>query len=79
MNGMAAEANNWGPAALIVFGYIVAAFWQNKRIDDLRLWIQAEFASIRSDIQRLEGKIDKLDTRVKALEDARNSGVVGIR
>jgi len=76
---MAPEVNNWGPAALIVFGYIVAAFWQNKRIDDLKLWIQSEFNALRSDVQRLEGKIDKLDTRVKVLEDARNSGVVSIR
>ncbi len=72
MNGMAAEANNWGPAALIVFGYIVAAFWQNKRIDDLKIWLLPEFAHINE-------KLDKLDARVKVLEDSRNSGVVGVR
>jgi len=66
----AAVANNWGPAALIVFGYIVAAFWQNKRIDDLKTWLEAEFRHISE-------KLDKLDGRVKVLEDARTSGVVG--
>lgn len=67
---MSNEMNNWGPAALIVFGYIVAAFWQNKRIDDLKTWLQSEF-------QHIDQKLDKLDARVKTLEDARNSGVVG--
>lgn len=27
--------SNWGPAALIVVGYMAAAMWQNKRIDDI--------------------------------------------
>ncbi|HXE14251.1 MAG TPA: hypothetical protein VN633_19135 [Bryobacteraceae bacterium] len=62
----------WGPAAVIMFGYVAAAFWQNKRVDDLKTWLSAEF-------NHLNEKIDKLDTRVKALEDARNSGVVGVR
>ena len=63
---MTEAANNWGPAALIVFGYIVAAFWQNKRIDDLKTWLESEF-------RHLNEKADKLDGRVKALEDARGA------
>ncbi len=63
-------SSNWGPAAIIVFGYIVAAFWQNKRIDDLKTWLESEF-------KHLNEKVDKLDGRVKTLEDARTSGVVG--
>ena len=69
---MAVDANNWGPAALIVFGYIVAAFWQNKRIDDLKTWLASEFAHVND-------KLDKLNDRVKVLEDARSSGIVGVR
>lgn len=65
-------ANNWGPAALIVFGYIVAAFWQNKRIEDLKTWLDSEFKHINE-------KLDKLDDRVRTLENARDSGVVGVR
>jgi hypothetical protein len=38
-----AVVNNWGPAALIVFGYMVAAFWQNKRVEDIKDWAKAEF------------------------------------
>ena len=66
------SANNWGPAAMIVFGYIVAAFWQNKRIDDLKTWLDSEFKHINE-------KLDKLDTRVGVLEESRNSGVIPAR
>ncbi len=76
---MPAQVNNWGPAALIVFGYIVAAFWQNKRIDDLKDWIKAEFKRVDQHFPQLNEKLDKLDGRVKALEDARPSGILGVR
>ena len=45
------QVNNWGPAALIVFGYIAAAYWQSKRFDDMKEWFHAE-------IGRLETKVD---------------------
>ncbi len=67
---MKEQVNNWGPAAIIVFGYIAAAFWQNKRIDDIKLWLDAEFRHINE-------KLDKLDSRVKSLEESRSSGVIG--
>ncbi|MDQ2712333.1 MAG: hypothetical protein M3Y24_08920 [Acidobacteriota bacterium] len=51
MNTAAGIANNWGPAALIVFGYIVAAFWQNKRIDDLKTWLESEFRHIEAEFK----------------------------
>ncbi len=70
-------SSNWGPAAIIVFGYIVAAFWQNKRIDDLKTWLESEFRHVESEFKRVNEKLDKLDVRVKTLADARNSGVVG--
>jgi hypothetical protein len=58
--------SNWGPAALIVFGYIVAAYWNSKRFDDFKLWIGAE-------LRRLEGKIDgveaRLSTDIKRLQE----------
>ena len=70
-------SSNWGPAAIIVFGYIVAAFWQNKRIDDLKTWLESEFRHVESEFKRVNEKLDKLDVRVKTLEDALNLGVVG--
>ncbi len=62
---------------MIVFGYIVAAFWQNKRIDDLKTWLESEFKHIDGRFGIINEKLDKLDGRVKVLEDARSSGVVG--
>lgn len=75
----AEAANNWGPAALIVFGYMVAAFWQNKRVEDLKDWIKAEFKAVDSRLDTIAEKLDTLNLRVKALEDARSSSVVGVR
>ena len=60
MNTAAGVANNWGPAVLIVFGYTLAAFFQNKRVDDLRTWLEAKF-------RLMNEKIDKLDSRVLGL------------
>ena len=61
----------------------MAAFWQNKRIDDLKDWIKAEFKRVDEHFRHVdEGfrqvneKLDRLDVRVKALEDARTPGVL---
>ncbi len=62
--------SNWGPAALIVLGYIVAAYWNSKRFDDFKLWMGAELKRIEdtlgSELKRLE---EKIDNSVKRLED----------
>ncbi len=54
---MPAELNNWGPAAVIVFGYVAAAFWQNKRIDDVKDWIKAEFGRVHDRLDRIEKRL----------------------
>jgi hypothetical protein len=62
--------SNWGPAALIVFGYMVAAYWNSKRFDDFKLWIGAELKRVeettKSEIKRLE---DTIKSEIKRLED----------
>ena len=73
---MQTVVNNWGPSALIVFGYMVAAFWQNKRIDDMKDWVKAEFSRVHDRFDRMEKTLDKLDARVKALEDDLRSPLV---
>ncbi len=77
MNPMPVEVNNWGPASLIVFGYLAAAFWQNKRFDDMKDWFKAEIGRVegelKAEVKRTDGvlgaKLDGLTVRVKALED----------
>ena len=64
------QANNWGPAALIVFGYVVAAYWNSKRFDDFKLWMGSELKRVEdtlaSELKRME---EKVDNSVKRLED----------
>jgi len=93
--------NNWGPAALIMFGYIAASFWQNKqvegmnkrfedmgkRFDDmgkhfddrfegLKEWAKTEFSRVHDRLDRMEKTLEKLDGRVKVLEDESRSHLV---
>jgi len=77
---MPAEVNNWGPAALIVFGYMAAAIWQNKRIDDfskrfddMKDWVKAEFGRVHDRLTSIDKTLEKLDGRVKVLEDESRS------
>ena len=79
--------SNWGPAAIIVFGYVAAAFWQSKRFEDLKDWIKAEIGRVEGTLTgkldtsgvKLDG-IDKrlasLEVRVGKLEDAIRSPLV---
>ena len=68
--------NNWGPAAIIILGYVVGLYFQNKRLDDFKeglyKYLGSEFESItkefaavrtelRSEVKRLEDKIDHLE------------------
>ena len=54
--------NNWGPAAIIVFGYIVGFYFQNKRIDD----INHRF----DDLYRyLDLRFSQIERRLRVLEE----------
>ncbi len=78
--------SNWGPAAIIVFGY-VAASWQSKRFEDLKDGIKAEVGRVEGTLTgkldtsgvKLDG-IDKrlasLEVRVGKLEDAIRSPLI---
>jgi hypothetical protein len=66
-------ANNWGPAALIVFGYIIAAFWQNKRFEDMKSWIEAKFDAVNLRLDAIEQRLDSIDKRVTKLEEQSNA------
>jgi hypothetical protein len=76
--------NSYGPAAVIVFGYIIAAYWQAKRFEDLKDMLVAKIDKlegvVNAKIDKVEGvlsaKIDGLSVRVKALEDEIHSPLV---
>jgi hypothetical protein len=48
----------------------------NRRIDDIKTWLESEFKRIDEKFQTVNGKLDMLDSRIKNLENARNSGVL---
>jgi hypothetical protein len=62
----------WGPVAVIVGGYLLGIYFQNRRIDDLRDSINRRFDDLRellkSEVKRLESEIQRLDERFDRLE-----------
>src|SRR5580698_9850712 len=63
--------NQWGPVAVIVGGYLLGIFFQNRRIDDLRDSINKRFEDLRdllkSEVKRLEERFDHVDHRLERL------------
>ena len=59
------QLNQWGPVAVIVGGYLLGMFFQNRRIDDLRDSMNKRFDDmrdlIRSEIKRVEERIERLE------------------
>jgi hypothetical protein len=64
--------NQWGPVAVVVGGYLLGIFSQNRRIDDLRVSINNRFDDLRdllkSEVKRLEERFDHVDERLVRLE-----------
>ncbi len=55
----------WGPVAVIVGGYLLGIFFQNRRIDDLRDSMNKRFDDLRdllkSEVKRIEERLDLLE------------------
>jgi hypothetical protein len=62
----------WGPVSVIVGGYRLGIYFQNRRIDDLRDSMNRRFDDVRellkSEVSRLESSIKRLDERFDRLE-----------
>jgi chaperonin cofactor prefoldin len=69
---MNSVAGQWGPVAVIVGGYLLGIYFQNRRIDDLRDSMNRRFDDLRellqSEVKRLESEIKRLDERFDRLE-----------
>ncbi len=60
----------WGPVAVIVGGYLLGIYFQNRRIDDLRDSINRRFDDLRDSInKRFDGLHDLLKSEVKRLDE----------
>jgi len=59
------ELSGWGPVAVIVVGYVIGFYFQNRRIDDLRDTVNARFSDLKDFIKaensRLEDRIERLE------------------
>jgi hypothetical protein len=59
------QFNQWGPIAVIVVGYLLGIFFQNRRVDDLKDSMNKRFDDMRdllkSEVKRLEEHIDRID------------------
>jgi archaellum component FlaC len=73
------QLNQWGPVAVIVGGYLLGVYFQNRsimhldrRIDDLRDSMNKRFDDMRdlikSEIKRVEERIDRVEERLERLE-----------
>ena len=65
--------NRWGPVAVIVGGYLLGIFFQNRRIDDLRDSINKRFEDLRdllkSEVKRLEERFDHVNDRFDHVDE----------
>jgi len=60
----------WGPVAVIVGGYLLGIYFQNRRIDDLRDSMNRRFDDLRDSInKRFDGLHDLLKSEVKRLDE----------
>jgi hypothetical protein len=55
----------WGPVAVIVGGYLLGIYFQNRRIDDLRDSMNRRFDDLRellkSEVKRLDERLDRIE------------------
>jgi archaellum component FlaC len=77
------QLSQWGPVAVIVGGYLLGMYFQNRRIDDLRDTMNRRFDDfkdqmnkrfddlrdlLQSEIKRVEERIERVEERLERLE-----------
>ena len=62
---MNSVSGQWGPVAVIVGGYLLGIYFQNRRIDDLRDSMNKRFDDLRdflkSEVKRIEERLERLE------------------
>jgi hypothetical protein len=62
--------NQWGPVAVIVAGYLLGIYFQNRRIDDLRDSMTKCLDDLRDTLnKRFDDLHDLLKSEVKRVEE----------
>ena len=60
------QLTQWGPVAVIVGGYLLGMYFQNRRIDDLRDSMNKRFDDMN---RRFDDMRDLLKSEIKRVED----------
>jgi hypothetical protein len=64
--------NNWTGVAVIVIGYAVGLYFQNKRLDDFKeglyRFLDAKFAAIDARLTAIEARLSSIEARLTKLE-----------
>jgi hypothetical protein len=72
---MTQALNNWGPVVIIILGYIIGFYFQNKRLDDFKeglyKYLDAKFESINIRLKAVEDRLDKVEKRIDRIEEVR--------
>jgi hypothetical protein len=62
------QLTQWGPIAVIVGGYLLGIYFQNRRIDDLKDSMNKRFDDLRellkSEVKRIEERIIRLEAPI---------------
>jgi len=64
--------SQWGPVAVIVGGYLLGIYFQNRRIDDLRDSMNRRFDDLRETMNK---RFDDLNKRIDDLHDLLKSEI----
>jgi hypothetical protein len=65
----------WGPVAVIVGGYLLGIYFQNRRIDDLRDSINGRFDDMNKRFDDMNKRFDDTNRRFDDLHDLLKSEV----
>jgi len=60
--------NNWAEVAVIIAGYAVGVYFENKRIDNLKLSSNAKFATIEARLIAIGVRLTAIEARLIKLE-----------
>lgn len=66
------QLQQWGPVAVIVAGYLLGFYFQNRRIDDLRDSLSKRMDDLRDAMNR---RFDHMDARMNLRFDATNERI----
>jgi len=54
--------NNWGPISIVILGYVIGLYFQNKRLDDFKeglyKYLDAKFKSLEDRLEKVEKKLE---------------------